>query len=63
MKHTPGPDTEKSLTDRIAFFQSGAEHYAKYGERVMVEWSLQMAKQAQEQLALLKGKREPGDGE
>ena len=64
MKHTPGPDTEKSLTDRISFYESGAEWYAAHCETRMAEWSRGMAKQAAEQLAVLKGeKRQPGDGE
>jgi hypothetical protein len=63
MKHTAGPDTEKSLTDRIAFYETGAEHYTRYGERAMADWSTGMAKKAAEQLAVLKGKRESGDGE
>jgi endonuclease III len=64
MKHTPGPDTEKSLTDRIAFYESGAEYYAAHCETRMAEWSRGMAKQAAEQLDALKGVgRESGDGE
>ena len=64
MNHKPGPDTVKSLTDRISFFQSGAAHYEMCGDRNMAEWSRQMMRQAMGLLEELKGeKREPGEGE
>lgn len=63
MKHQPGPDTERSLTDRISFYETGADWYRDHGETKMAEWSRDKAKEAAAQLAALKGKREPGDGE
>jgi hypothetical protein len=59
----PAHPTEQYIEGRIAFHQSGAEYFARQGQTQLAQWSRALVSRWSEKLALMKKRREPGDGE
>ena len=59
----PAHPTEKYIEGRISYLESGIRYFSQVGEVRLEKWSREQLAVWNDKLAVLKGKREMGDGE